>query len=199
VPSVAVDSTGHTIAVWNSFNQDGDSGGIIARWLIGPTVESIRVNDGSAQRSRVTSLTVTFNTSVTLAPGAFQLARTGPGSASTVTCNVDTSASTPSQTIATLTFSGPLTQFGSLIDGLYTLAIAGGAFTDSAGVEGLDSMLTCHRLFGDSDGNRTVDSTDLLAFRLAFLGTGPTFDYDGNGTVDSADFLQFRLHFLQTI
>ncbi|MBX7104277.1 MAG: hypothetical protein K1X57_09350 [Gemmataceae bacterium] len=199
LPSVASDASGNTIAVWESFLQDGDSTGIIGRWLIGPTVESIRVNDGSAQRSRVTSLTVTFNTTVTLAPGAFQLARTGPGSPATVTCNVDTSASTPTQTIATLTFSGPQTQFGSLIDGLYTLAITGFAFTDAAGVEGLDSMLSFHRLFGDSDGNRTVDSTDLLAFRLAFLGTGPTFDFDGNGTVDATDFLQFRLHFLQTI
>lgn len=47
-----------------------------------PTVTKVQVNDGSAQRSRVTSLTVTFSEAVTFPNGiavAFQLNRTGPG------------------------------------------------------------------------------------------------------------------------
>ena len=39
------------------------------------TIESVVVNDGSAQRSMVNSLTVTFDREVTFDPGAFELAR----------------------------------------------------------------------------------------------------------------------------
>src|SRR5262249_15183498 len=40
-------------------------------------VERVVLNDGSAQRSRVTSLTVTFTGAVTIDPGAFELLRQG--------------------------------------------------------------------------------------------------------------------------
>ena len=41
------------------------------------TVGEVRINDGSAQRSRVTSLTVTFSSVVTLRSGAFELLALG--------------------------------------------------------------------------------------------------------------------------
>ena len=52
--------------------------------VIAPTrVASVVVNDGSAQRSMVNSLTVTFDRAVTLDPGAFELSPAGrqPGRA----------------------------------------------------------------------------------------------------------------------
>ena len=57
------------------------------------------------------------------------------------------------------------------------------------------------RLYGDSDGSGKVDSTDFLAFRLAFLNNTmlEVFDYDNSTAVDSFDFLQFRLRFLTLI
>lgn len=55
------------------------------------------------------------------------------------------------------------------------------------------------RLFGDGDGNGTVDSSDFLSFRLAFLSMNNVFDFDGNGTVDPSDFLAFRLNFLKVV
>src|SRR5439155_926628 len=51
--------------------------------LLPPKVQGTRVNDGAAQRSRVTSLTATFDSPVTFGttPGAaFTLARAGGGS-----------------------------------------------------------------------------------------------------------------------
>ena len=42
-----------------------------------PTVVSVQLNDGSAQRSTVTQLVVTFNRVVTIAPDAFQVQHVG--------------------------------------------------------------------------------------------------------------------------
>ena len=107
-----------------------------------------------------------------------------------------------------LTFSGAFTEGpGSLIDGNYTLTLIAskiqgvGGFLDgdANGVGGDDKTLLTHRLFGDSNGDRTVNGTDFHAFRLAFLSNSSTFDFDGDGQVTGADFLQFRLRFLQSI
>lgn len=178
-----------------------------------PTVQSVAVNDGAAQRSMVRSLTVTFSGVVTLGPGAFVLTRTG--SAGSVAVTVDTSASTPTQTIARLTWPGTssLTSAGSLIDGAYTLTVVGSQVTsvdgnldgDGNGTPGGNFVTPgsgagrIFRLYGDADGNAIVDSADFLAFRVAFLGSSPVFDADNDGVVSSLDFLSFRLRFLQTV
>lgn len=181
-----------------------------------PRVLSLAVNDGAAQRSMVTSLTVTFSGVVTLGPGAFQLARTGPGGPTgTVPLTVSTAGSTPTQTVARLTWpaNSALTVGGSLIDGVYSLLVAAAQVSafdgtldgNGDGVAG-DNYVSpaagpgrVFRLFGDADGNGQVGIADFLAFRLAFLSPGPQFDFDNNGTVDAADFLQFRLRFLTSV
>src|SRR4051794_27445198 len=90
----------------------GDGNDVALTSLIGsppPAVVSTTINNGAAQRSRVTDLTIPFSQVVTFAgapSAAFRLTRTG--SAGEVTLAVDLSASTPTQTIAKLTFSGPL-------------------------------------------------------------------------------------------
>jgi hypothetical protein len=97
----------------------------------------------------------------------------------------------------------------SLADGRYTLSVLASAISNLDGnydgVAGDNFVLVgsptngLFRHFGDSDGNGTVNDIDFLAFRLAFLGSGPMFDFDGSGSIDGNDFLQLRLRFLQMI
>jgi hypothetical protein len=79
-------------------------------------VESVAVNDGSAQRSMVNSLTVTFDGPVTLAPGAFELTRRD---GNPVELNVAASV-VGGKTVAVITFDSPDLIGGSLADGSYT-------------------------------------------------------------------------------
>jgi Dockerin type I domain len=171
------------------------------------------VNDGTAQRSRVTSIQVTFSTQVTFAgplSNAFRVSRTGPGGPTgDATVSVDLSPSTATQTIAKLSFSGPLVEFGSLIDGNYMLTVfssqvsaGGNAFDGNLdGSPGGDLTLNFFRLYGDVTGDRTVNGLDLTAFRDAF-GTVSTdaafvaaFDFNGDGAINGTDLNQFRNRF----
>ncbi|MBX7105774.1 MAG: hypothetical protein K1X57_16950, partial [Gemmataceae bacterium] len=180
-----------------------------------PTIGTLIVNDGSIQRSRVTSITVPFANLVnfTGAPvNAFKLEKMVGGSpVGTVVLAVDLSVSTASQTMAKLTFTGSLTEFGSLSDGVYRLTVLAGNVTDYSGqaldgngdgiasdnyVSGANDL---YRLYGDSNGDRTVNSDDFLAFRSAFLSNNFAFDFEGDGVVGASDFLQFRARFLQSI
>lgn len=180
-----------------------------------PTVSSIVVNGGTAQRSMVTQIAVTFSAPVSFPaglPAAFQLNRVSPtGPTGTVNLAFAVSGNT-----VTITFQngGPvgIDLAGSLIDGRYSLTInadnvlgTGGDTLDgnaNGSPEGspVDNVTqTVTRLFGDADGDGQVASGDFLAFRLAFLSANPAFDYDGSGFVDGDDFLQFRLRFLQSV
>ncbi len=174
-----------------------------------PTISGTPVvDDGNPQRSRVRSLTVTFSTVVTLPAipaDAFQVARTGPGGTlGNALLAVDTSASTPTQTIATLTFSGFFTEGTSLIDGRYTMSVFSSQVTDSFGQAldgdgngsaGPDYTFDLFRFFGDIDGDATVAANDFIQFRLALGGSNPYFDIDNDGAVAASDFIQFRLRF----
>ena len=186
-------------------------------YSLAPSVQTIQVNDGSAQRSEVKSLTVTFKEHVNLPAtpaNAFQLARIG-GAINPVALIVDTSLSTATQTIAKLSFAGPLTEFGSLVDGRYSLTIVSSQVIDDIGqaldgngdgTPGDDYVLIgspangLFRLFGDANGDGTVAASDFIQFRLAF-GSSPSvvFDFDGDGTVSASDFVQFRLRFGSSI
>jgi Dockerin type I domain len=176
-----------------------------------PQVQGTTVNDGSAQRSRVTSLTVRFNAQVTFAGSvaqAFTLARSGGGAvAFTATASVVNGA-----TVVTLSgFTGSETEFGSLKDGRYTLtALAaqinvGGAALDGDGdgVAGgnyvFGDQQGLFRFFGDINGDRHVDIADFGLFSATFnLSTGQTgfntaFDFNNDGHIDIADFGQFSI------
>jgi hypothetical protein len=111
---------------------------------------------------------------------AFQLTRIGPdGSPADVTLVVDLSPSTATQTIARLTFSGGLAEFGSLVDGLYRLRIFAARVSgsgqpldgDANGTAGGDFSLDLHRLYGDVNGDKAVNGLNLTAFRSAFGST----------------------------
>jgi hypothetical protein len=191
----------------------GDGNDVALTSLVGtppPQVASTRINDGSVQRSRVTNLTITFSQVVTFAgapSAAFRLTQTSSGS--DVTLDVDLSASTSTQTIAKLTFSGALTQFGSLVDGNYALTIfasqvsVGGVALDGDGdgTPGGDYAFSLFRFFGDVNGDRTVNGLDLGFFRNAFgTQTGdPNYlsylDLNGDGVINGFDLGQFRTRF----
>ncbi|MBX7102577.1 MAG: choice-of-anchor M domain-containing protein [Gemmataceae bacterium] len=164
------------------------------------TVTGVSVNAGSVQRSRVTSVSVAFDQHIAPANSAFRLQRQSDSAVVGLSVSLDNSGP---GTVATLTFGGAVSEFGSLLDGRYTLTVF------AAQIPGLAADYTLigtptggpklYRLFGDADADGQVTNGDFLAFRLAFLSGSPTFDVDGSGQVSNADFLRFRLNFLATV
>lgn len=170
-----------------------------------PVVETALVNGTTAaQRSRVTSLTVTFNTQVTFAngntAGAFTLTRVGGGAV-----NFQASSTVVGgKTLVTLnSFTGletedHLTGVRSLRDGRYTLTAL--AANVSAGGQQMASNFVfgdaqgLFRLFGDVTGDRRVDGTDFGLFVPTYnLNSSQTgflsyLDFNGDGRIDSLDF-----------
>lgn len=182
---------------------------------IAPRVLQVQVNDGSAQRSRVTSVTVTFLEPVAFA-GAPAAAFTLTGPNGPVTLAVDLSASSSIETVAKLTFSGSNAEYSSLKDGRYTLSILSSQVSDLAGnpldgngdgaggdnynlVGAPGTAPNLFRLFGDINGDGTVDGViDFPAFGAAFNVTAPNspFDFNGDGIVEGAiDFPAFGARF----
>lgn len=161
-----------------------------------PTVTSFQVNDGAIQRSQVTSLLVTFSDSVTFPNGAnaaFTLERTGGGGSGTLVVNA-----TPMGNSIKLSFAAGslgLDAGGSLLDGLYRLTITAAEVVGTGGAMSTNSIQSFHRLYGDADGNRSVDAGDFAAFRSAYGTASSIFDAEGDGQVDSGDFARFRMRF----
>lgn len=166
-----------------------------------PAVQSVTVNDGSdPQRSKVNSLTVTFNQPVTLDAGAFALAgRDGAGAGTVLTV---LPASGASQTF-NLTFGGTSIVGGSLSDGVYDLTVAASkvhAAAVPAAAMAADYAFAFHRLFSDADGDGDSDNADLFAMRATYGRNStddpslykPYFDYEADGDVDNADVFQVR-------
>jgi hypothetical protein len=179
-----------------------DDGNSSVQTIAPARVESMVVNDGSAQRSMVTSLTVAFDRLVTVDPGAFELRQQG-GSL------VELSVGTPivnGRTVAAIAFVAPDIVGGSLADGNYTLSIRSDlvhdAFGrsldgDANGAAGGDHTDAFFRLYGDSDGDRDVDLRDLVRF-LGTLGRqegDPRYawysDVNSDGRVDVIDVIAF--------
>jgi len=190
-----------------------------------PQVQSVDINAGAAQRSRVTQVKVNFDSIVNLPANpadAFQLARLSDNALVTLSGAVTNFAG---QTHVLLTFIGGAIESGagftapfSLQDGRYTMTVlsnqvsnSGGQLDgDGNGTGGDDFVFASasapnppsniFRFFGDLDGDGDVDATNFLSFRDVFLGIAPydpALDFDGGGSVDAADFLQFRNRFLQ--
>lgn len=157
-------------------------------------VSNSKVDNGTAQRSMVRSLTVTFSRSLTsVDAGAFSVARNG---GSTVPATVVWNGA---MTEANLTFPTP-----SLEDGRYVLTLDGSKFHDGTfanldgngdGLSGGNYTLNFHRFFGDFNGDGAVSNSDFNKFRQAFGQASLVFDFDGDGVVNAADFDQFRTRF----
>jgi hypothetical protein len=91
----------------------------------------------------------------------------------------------------TLTFTGGWMVAGSLPDGRYTLTMTGVS-------QPLLDGTKLFRLYGDVNGDGTVDATDLAAFQKAYRShQGYTANYvayldcNGDGWVDATDYSQF--------
>ncbi len=158
-----------------------------------PQVQSVQIDDGTAQRSMVRSLTVTFQDPTILSAGAFQL--TVPSGDQPVTLNVSPAlgSGNPFQAY-TITFSGSGISGHSLQDGLYTLTVAANHVQNVAGQNlASDVPIDFFRLFADYTGNGFVDNLDLAYLRLAAMGNPlyvQYFDYNGDGIVNSIDTAQ---------
>jgi hypothetical protein len=164
----------------------------------GPNVSSVTINDGSAQRSSVSSVTVTFDQPVTLNPGAIQLFRRDGLLAPAV------SIANPSGDGRTylLTFSGGGMSGGSLPDAIYNVVVTASAViaqsTFAQPMPNPSRTFSFLRLYGDATGDGDVDAADVALFRTTLgksagdPGYLSYFDFDGNGKIDSADFLQLR-------
>lgn len=169
---------------------------------------TVIINGGDVQRSRVTKVEVHFDQVVTIPAmpeTAFELRRQSDGLLVALTANVLNNTATH----VTLTFNGALSEFKSLEDGRYTLTIFntkvsnlnGNLDGNCDGTGGDDFVLASagttgiFRLFGDGNGTANVDSVDFALFRTVFGIAGPPFDFDNNGVVNSTDFAEFRKRF----
>ncbi len=170
-------------------------------------VANVVVGDGAIQRSMVTQIKVTFDSTVVFTGNpvaAFALSR------SKDSATVNLAASVSGNDVA-LTITGGAVNGKSLSDGLYTLKVlasqigADGFDGDGNGIAGDDFALVglpvngLFRLFGDADGDGTVAANDFIQFRLALGGSSPIFDFDNDISVSAGDFIQFRLRFGSSI
>lgn len=175
---------------------------------------ALQVNDGSAQRSRVTSLQVTFAGIATFAntqPGqAFTLMR----GATAVPFQVTSIDYSSGATVLTLSaFSGSTSDFGSLADGHYTLTTLSGQVSingqaldgDGNGTPGGDYVANFHRFFGDVNGDEHVDILDYGVFGTTYLrnsgdaGFLGYLDKNNDGHIDILDYGQFGIRYLTVL
>lgn len=163
----------------------------------GPLVTSVTVNDGARQRSTVRKLTVTFNSAVAVAVGAFVVRSNAgfvyPTSFTTTLVN--------GNTVATIVFTGR----AGLADGRYALTTLATKVTSLAdgqqldgnhdGVAGGNRTDSFFRLYGDLDGNLIVDKRDEALFN-AYRKNGTTLqrsylDFNYDNKVDNTDLKAF--------
>jgi hypothetical protein len=181
---------------------ESDVAAVTLTVLPAPQVTGVIYNDGSAQRSMVKQITVDFNEPVTLEPGAIEVDAQG-GAA--VGLNLATTV-VDGKTVAVVTFNGPGIIGGSVADGEYTLTVHHDLVIDGAG-QALDGeghgalngdyVDAFFRLFGDLQGDGTVDNMDYFGLRSAYgksagdAGYNPALDYDSSGVIDMTDLNEF--------
>lgn len=194
--------------------------GVAMRVYAAPRVTGTVIDDGTAQRSNVKSITISFNAQVNIGGSAFTLSRVGGGSVGfTATPSVLNGV-----TVVTLTnFTGSEVEAsGSLKDGRYTLTGVASQITNGVspntilqldgngdGTPGdnftFGETQGLYRFFGDVNGDRRVDIADFGLFSTSYnLMVGQNgyigaFDFDGNGRIDIADFGQFSLRYLANL
>ncbi len=160
-------------------------------------VTGIVVNDGTAQRSRLTKVVVTFVAPVSVASlGTISFIRTMPNDAVQVNVSNGLIVSPASGTVTsiTLTFQNIDTaglDHGSLADGRWQLALPG------LGYQSPLNDASLRRLFGDSNNDGTVSAVDFAEFGSVFGATvaNSAFDFDNNGTISAVDFAEFGSRF----
>lgn len=188
-----------TDAVGNSEPLVDQAESTIAVGTHAPQLRDIRINDGSAQRSMVTSITFQFSSPVKLGRDAIRLNRVGGAP-----LGFGYSLSNPSRdgTTWVMTFSGTGIPGNSVTDGSYEIRVNASRITDRYGqaLSGGNQSMGFHRLFGDVDGNRSVDTLDLLTARrsLGAHAGDPGYpwwlDSDADSAIDMDDLLAVRAY-----
>ena len=169
-------------------------------------VNAVQINDGNAQRSMIKNITYSFSGPVALGIGAFTLTRRSDGLVVSVTTTPAASGSTYASSYV-LSFSGSSIVGGSLDDGVYDLVLNPSRVQDASGqsVAGGDQTYSFIRLYGDYDGNGTVNNTDFGWFKRTFNQSPAStnylwfMDFDGNGAVNNTDFGWFKRKFGKTL
>jgi uncharacterized repeat protein (TIGR03803 family) len=188
-----------TVSVRDEWGAQG-IGSFVVHDLPPATVQGVQINDGSAQRSMVNSITVTFSTTVDIAPGAFTLVHVHAGVTTELSQVVRFATNrVGAETVATVTFVGSGIVGGSLPDGRYTLIIHSYLVHDhqlGAALNG-DRVEHFFRLFGDVNSNGKVDDMDRAVFLASYRSRKgmPNYrwylDYNCDGTIDSIDYYEF--------
>jgi hypothetical protein len=172
----------------------------------------------SNSRSRISTVSIVFDGPVTIDAGAFVVTKRGTDGGTVDVSHQFRAGSNNS--IVDLTFSGQFVQFDSLVDGNYQLDIVAGKVLSNTG-HGIDrdsdgddtDTITFgdvetdkfFRLYGDNNGDRTVNVSDLLGFRSTYLKSvgdvGYLADFDSNddGVINVFDLLNFRSNYLVTL
>ncbi|HVK11128.1 MAG TPA: tandem-95 repeat protein [Gemmataceae bacterium] len=166
-------------------------------------VGTVQVNDGAAQRSKVTDLTLTFDAELDAAllnqPGAFTLTRTDGATVGTITAAATVAGG---QTTIVLSFSGANTEFGSLTDGRWTLSVNRNFIRSTGGLNlAADQTAALHRLYGDVNGDAAVNGFDYSRFRAAYGSTAGSvayradLDFNADGAINGFDYSRFRTRY----
>jgi glucose/arabinose dehydrogenase len=157
-----------------------------------PSVASVQVGDGSSQRSRVASLTVTFSREVSVDAGAFSVVGRGMPAGN---IGVVVAPASGAATSFTLTFSGSsVGADGSLPDGVYDLTIGADKVHNSTAASttmAANFTSTFHRLLADASGDARIGPEDFNILATNFAKTGQTAgtgDFNGDGTTGPEDF-----------
>jgi hypothetical protein len=187
-------STPGTYTVTAGLN--GIGGHATVTTAVAPVVSNFQVNDGSAQRSMVDSLTVTFNEAVTLTAGDITLNLLSQTGGASTPVNFTLTPQSGAATTWILTFTDPSDIGGSLPDGAYELSVAAAGVTSGQGLNmSTTQNFTFWRLYGDYFGLGTVSGDDFSEL-VALIGqqtnsTNWYVDYDGDGVISGNDFSAF--------
>jgi fibronectin type 3 domain-containing protein len=165
------------------------------------------IGDGTAQRSEVRGITLKFDQAITLGAGAVTLGAYSGNDTTGTLADGSAALGTPTTTDGGLTWTIPIlnsTAFsdatGSLKDGIYKLTVDPSKITGGT-LSGTNLSTTFHRLYGDIDGNKTVNSADYFKFKAAFgsiagqANFNSNFDFDANGKINSSDYFKFKANF----
>jgi hypothetical protein len=217
-----VAGTNRLAFVWKPQEFDGPGGsgilnivsGIPTTVEVAPEVASVELNVGEEQRSAIETITIAFDSEVTLADGAVSFLQRSTATAETfeaVTVSI-TEELVDDQTFATIQFESHVRNSNNaLVDGNYQLTIdaslvtKGGVPMDDDFVLGAVESDGLFSFYGDGDGNRTVNVFDLLTFRQTYLlSSGDSnydffMDFDASGIINVIDLLQFRIRFQETL
>jgi hypothetical protein len=161
------------------------------------------------QRSMVKDVVYTFNHAVTLGANAVSIALHPNVTINGVTGR--TVGTLPTLSYSTsdggvtwvVTFGGSSVVGGSIADGVYDLTLHHTAVSDTQGQTlAADRTDTFFRLYGDGNGDGTVNNTDTFKVKTTFLKNAGDaaylayFDYNGDGTVNNTDTFQLKQRFL---